>query len=32
MEPAGESIVFVDDLDDEHFSKLYGMRNLYLSR
>ncbi|MEP0546787.1 MAG: carbamoyl-phosphate synthase large subunit [Rhodothermales bacterium] len=32
MKSTGESIVFVDDLDDEHFSKPYEMRNLYLSR
>jgi carbamoyl-phosphate synthase large subunit len=32
MKSTGESIVFVDDLNDEHFSKPYEMRNLYLSR
>ncbi len=32
MKSTGESIVFVDDLTDEHFSKPYEMRNLYLSR
>jgi len=32
MKSTGESIVFVKDLDDEHFSKPYEMRNLYLSR
>jgi carbamoyl-phosphate synthase large subunit len=32
MKSTGESIVFVDDLNDEHFAKPYEMRNLYLSR
>jgi len=32
MKSTGETIVFVDDLTDEHFSKPYEMRNLYLSR
>ena len=32
MKSTGEAIVFVDDLTDEHFSKPYEMRNLYLSR
>ncbi|MDX1439862.1 MAG: ATP-grasp domain-containing protein, partial [Rubricoccaceae bacterium] len=32
MKSTGEAIVFVDDLNDEHFAKPYEMRNLYLSR
>jgi carbamoyl-phosphate synthase large subunit len=32
MKSTGEAIAFVDDLTDEHFSKPYEMRNLYLSR
>jgi carbamoyl-phosphate synthase large subunit len=32
MKSTGEAIVFVDDLNDEHFRKPYEMRNLYLSR
>jgi len=32
MKSTGESIVFVDDLNDDHFRKPYEMRNLYLSR
>jgi carbamoyl-phosphate synthase large subunit len=32
MKSTGESILFIDDLHDETFLKLYGERNLYLSR
>jgi carbamoyl-phosphate synthase large subunit len=32
MKSTGESIVFIDELTDEHFSRPYEMRNLYLSR
>ncbi len=32
MKSTGEAIAFVDELTDEHFSKPYEMRNLYLSR
>ena len=32
MKSTGESIYFIDDLLDEYFQKLYGERNLYLSR
>ncbi len=32
MKSTGEAIAFVDDLTDEHFSRPYEMRNLYLSR
>ena len=32
MKSTGEAIAFVDALTDEHFSKPYEMRNLYLSR
>jgi len=32
MKSTGESILFIDDLYDETFLKLYSERNLYLSR
>jgi carbamoyl-phosphate synthase large subunit len=32
MKSTGESIVFVDELTDEHFQRPFEMRNLYLSR
>lgn len=32
MKSTGEAIVFVDNLNDEHFAKPYEMRNLYLSK
>jgi len=32
MKSTGESIAFIDQLTDEHFSRPYEMRNLYLSR
>ena len=32
MKSTGEAIAFVDTLTDEHFSRPYEMRNLYLSR
>ena len=32
MKSTGESIAFVDALTDQHFSRPYEMRNLYLSR
>ena len=32
MKSTGESILFIDDLHDETFLKIYGERNLYLSR
>ena len=32
MKSTGEAIAFVDALTDEHFSKPFEMRNLYLSR
>jgi len=32
MKSTGETIVFVENLTDEHFSRPYEMRNLYLSR
>ncbi len=32
MKSTGESIVFIDELTDEHFQRPYEMRNLYLSR
>ena len=32
MKSTGESIYFIDDLNDEHFLQLYRERNLYLSR
>ncbi len=32
MKSTGESIYFIDDLLDDYFLKIYGERNLYLSR
>ena len=32
MKSTGESIYFIDDLDDDYFTKVYSERNLYLSR
>jgi len=32
MKSTGESIYFIDDLYDDYFRKIYGERNLYLSR
>ncbi len=32
MKSTGEAIYFIDDLEDEFFQKIYGERNLYLSR
>jgi carbamoyl-phosphate synthase large subunit len=32
MKSTGESIAFIDELRDEHFSRPYEMRNLYLSK
>ncbi|GAB5537732.1 MAG: carbamoyl-phosphate synthase large subunit [Rubricoccaceae bacterium] len=32
MKSTGEAIAFVDDITDEHISKPFEMRNLYLSR
>ncbi len=32
MKSTGEAIYFIKDLDDEFFQKIYGERNLYLSR
>lgn len=32
MKSTGEAIYFIDDLQDEYFEKVYGERNLYLSR
>ena len=32
MKSTGEAIYFIDDLQDEFFQKVYGERNLYLSR
>ena len=32
MKSTGESILFIDDLKDDFFRKVYGERNLYLSR
>jgi carbamoyl-phosphate synthase large subunit len=32
MKSTGESIYFIEDLNDEHFLQLYLERNLYLSR
>lgn len=32
MKSTGESIAFIDELTDEHFSRPYEMRNLYLSK
>ena len=32
MKSTGESIYFIDDLEDEFFRKIYSERNLYLSK
>ena len=32
MKSTGESIYFIDDLEDDYFTKVYSERNLYLSR
>ena len=32
MKSTGESIYFIDDLQDDYFKKVYSERNLYLSR
>ena len=32
MKSTGEAIYFIDDLKDDFFRKVYGERNLYLSR
>jgi carbamoyl-phosphate synthase large subunit len=32
MKSTGEAIFFIDDLEDEFFQKIYGERNLYLSK
>ncbi|MFN8417442.1 MAG: carbamoyl-phosphate synthase large subunit [Cytophagaceae bacterium] len=32
MKSTGEAILFIKDLEDENFQKIYGERNLYLSR
>lgn len=32
MKSTGEAIYFIDDLNDDFFQKIYGERNLYLSR
>ena len=32
MKSTGESIYFIDNLEDDYFSKVYSERNLYLSR
>ncbi len=32
MKSTGEAIYFIDNLEDEFFQKVYGERNLYLSR
>jgi len=32
MKSTGEAIYFIDDLQDDFFQKIYGERNLYLSR
>ena len=32
MKSTGEAIYFIEDLEDEFFQKVYGERNLYLSR
>ena len=32
MKSTGEAIYFIDDLLDDYFQKIYGERNLYLSR
>jgi carbamoyl-phosphate synthase large subunit len=32
MKSTGEAILFIEDLHDENFLKIYNERNLYLSR
>ena len=32
MKSTGESIYFIDDLNDDYFTKVYSERNLYLSK
>ncbi|ALI98818.1 carbamoyl-phosphate synthase large subunit [Rufibacter tibetensis] len=32
MKSTGEAIYFIDDLEDEYFTKIYSERNLYLSK
>ncbi|MCU0415723.1 MAG: carbamoyl-phosphate synthase large subunit [Cytophagaceae bacterium] len=32
MKSTGEAILFIKDLEDENFQRIYGERNLYLSR
>jgi carbamoyl-phosphate synthase large subunit len=32
MKSTGESILFIDDLNDKFFRELYSERNLYLSK
>ena len=32
MKSTGESIYFIDNLEDDYFTKVYSERNLYLSR
>ena len=32
MKSTGEAIYFIDDLEDDFFQKIYGERNLYLSK
>ncbi|MFT4604755.1 MAG: carbamoyl-phosphate synthase large subunit [Rhodothermales bacterium] len=32
MKSTGEAIAFIDELSDEHFSKAYAIKDLYLSR
>jgi len=32
MKSTGEAIYFIDDLEDDYFTKVYSERNLYLSR
>ena len=32
MKSTGEAIYFIDDLQDDYFTKVYSERNLYLSR
>jgi carbamoyl-phosphate synthase large subunit len=32
MKSTGESILFIDDLNDESFSELYSRRKMYLTK
>jgi carbamoyl-phosphate synthase large subunit len=32
MKSTGESIYFIDNLEDDYFTKVYSERNLYLSK